>query len=86
MKTLLAASDLISSEIRHEYTLGYVPSNRLFNGKFRRVRVIVKPERNEKVRVTYRSGYYLRVNNLRPQRQSLIAVLRALDSVVVELR
>ena len=60
-KKLLAAAELISSEIRSEYILGYVPSNRRRDGKFRHVSVRVDPSaggRSKGLKVSSRSGYY----------------------------
>lgn len=55
---LAATVDLISSEIRHEYVLGYVPSNRQADGKFRHVRVKVESSGTQKFEISYRPGYF----------------------------
>ena len=40
-KLTFSTAELISSEIRHEYVLGYVPSNRQMDGGFHRVHLNV---------------------------------------------
>ena len=50
----------IEHELRTQYLLSYVPSNRERNGSFRRIRVeITNPElQKQKIKLTYREGYY----------------------------
>lgn len=51
-------AELIAAEIRHEFILGYVPSNRERNGKFRRVHVQVNSLASKPFEISYRQGYY----------------------------
>jgi VWFA-related protein len=56
-KKLASVAELINSEIRHEYVLGYVPSNRASDGKFHRVHVGVGPSSGTRYRISNRAGY-----------------------------
>jgi VWFA-related protein len=51
---LKAAFDQISQELRSQYNIGYVPTNRARDGSFRRVEIRTK----EGYRVQSRSGYF----------------------------
>ncbi|MEA2874547.1 MAG: Ca-activated chloride channel [Hyphomicrobiales bacterium] len=42
-RKLMSVAELINSEIRHEYVLGYVPSNQALDGKFHRIHVEIGP-------------------------------------------
>jgi Ca-activated chloride channel family protein len=57
-KKLASVAELISSEIRHEYVLGYVPSNHHTDGGFHQVRLKVESPRGRRLRVSNRAGYY----------------------------
>jgi len=49
----------IGIELRNQYVLGYVPSNQEKDGRWRRLRVEVKPIRGmPRLRTHYRLGYY----------------------------
>ena len=49
----------IGIELRNQYVLGYVPTNQEKDGKWRRLRVEVKPIRGmPRLRTHYRQGYY----------------------------
>jgi VWFA-related protein len=49
----------IGIELRNQYVLGYSPTNRDKDGKYRRVRVrLVQPRGLPPLRPSYRSGYY----------------------------
>jgi VWFA-related protein len=49
----------IGIELRNQYVLGYIPLNQEKDGKWRRLRVEVKPIRGmPKLRTHYRQGYY----------------------------
>ncbi len=51
--------DLIHSELRNEYVLGYVPTNKAHDGKWRRIRVKLDPPPGlPKLIVRAREGYY----------------------------
>ena len=49
----------IALELRHQYSLGYVPKDFEPNGKWRKVKVKVKPQRGlPRLTVRTRDGYY----------------------------
>ncbi len=47
----------IARDIRHTYTIGYVPTNQADDGTFRKIRLIVQPPGGERVSVRTREGY-----------------------------
>jgi Ca-activated chloride channel homolog len=47
----------IAKDIRHTYTIGYVPTNQADDGTFRKIRLIVQPPGGERVSVRTREGY-----------------------------
>src|SRR5207247_1768725 len=47
----------IARDIRHSYTIGYVPTNPDHDGTFRAIRVIVRPPAGRQVVVRTRAGY-----------------------------
>jgi VWFA-related protein len=47
----------IAIDIRHAYTIGYVPSNTDRDGKFHPVQVVVRPPGGQRVTVRTRTGY-----------------------------
>jgi Ca-activated chloride channel family protein len=57
-KRVSAVAELIASEIRHEYVLGYVPSDLQRNGKFNHVRIQLEPLAGREFRISHRQGYY----------------------------
>ncbi|MFQ5927619.1 MAG: VWA domain-containing protein, partial [Terriglobia bacterium] len=52
---LAAAFDALAAELRSQYSLGYTPTNRQADGKFRKIKVKVK---RKGLRVQARRGYY----------------------------
>jgi Ca-activated chloride channel family protein len=51
--------DLIHAELRNQYVLGYVPTNKIHDGKWRRIRVKLEPpEGLPKLIVHSKEGYY----------------------------
>jgi VWFA-related protein len=54
-RDLLTAFSAINEELRNQYSLTYVPSNRRMDGKFREIRVEVS---RSDVRLRHRKGYY----------------------------
>lgn len=58
-KEFSKAANLIATEIRHEYVIGYIPSNRDRDGKFHRVRVQVESLKGQSFRISHRGGYYV---------------------------
>ena len=65
-----AAFGQIEHELRTQYLLSYAPSNRERDGSFRRIRIeIVNPElRKQKIKLSYREGYYALPPRPRPAR------------------
>ena len=58
MKQIDAAYDKILSEIRGQYSLGYVSTNTSRDGRWRRVRIrVLRPDLKD-VRVRARAGYF----------------------------
>ena len=57
-KKLAEVAELISSEIRSEYILGYVPISRGRDGKFHHLKVTVDASQGPRLRVSNRPGYY----------------------------
>ncbi len=52
-------AEKIGIELRNQYVLGYIPTNRQKDGKWRRVRVEIKKIRGmPELRAYYRNGYY----------------------------
>jgi Ca-activated chloride channel homolog len=55
--------DLVHSELRSQYLLGYAPSNKLHDGKWRRITVkLDAPEGLPKLTVHAKEGYYAQKN------------------------
>ncbi len=55
--------DLIHAELRHQYVLGYNPTNKTHDGKWRRIQVkLDPPEGLPKLSVHAREGYYAAKN------------------------
>lgn len=51
--------DLIHSELRHQYILGYEPTNKIHDGKYRKLKVkLDAPQGLPKLSVYAREGYY----------------------------
>jgi Ca-activated chloride channel family protein len=49
----------ISRELRNQYILGYYPSNRSRDGKWRKLKIrLTGPESQAKVRLYAKKGYY----------------------------
>lgn len=52
--------DLIHSELRSQYVLGYIPSNPVRDGKWRKLRIqVTPPEGFSKLMVQARTGYFV---------------------------
>jgi len=58
-----AAFAQIQQELRSQYLISYIPSNRKRDGTFRQIKIeITSPElRKQKLRLLYRQGYYARI-------------------------
>jgi Ca-activated chloride channel homolog len=50
----------IAADIRHQYTIGYVPANQEMDGRFRAIHVTAKPSSGARLAVRTRSGYLAR--------------------------
>ena len=50
----------IARDIRHSYTIGYVPTNPEYDGTFRGIRVVVRPPDGRHLVVRTRAGYLVR--------------------------
>ncbi len=49
----------VSADIHSEYVLGYLPAKRVFDGKYRKLRVdLIQPEGAPPLRASWRRGYY----------------------------
>jgi Ca-activated chloride channel homolog len=57
LKELVPTCEKIAKDIRNRYTLGYVPSNRDFDGKPRRLKVLASAPAGKKYEVRTRSYY-----------------------------
>ena len=53
------AMERIARDIRSAYTIGYVPVNETRDGRFRGIRVIVRPPDRRSVSVRTRQGYVM---------------------------
>jgi len=54
-KNLEQAFDQISEELRHQYTVGYYPSNKARDGSYRKIKMELK---NKDYSALTRRGYY----------------------------
>lgn len=54
-RNLEAAFDLISEELRNQYTIGYAPTNKAHDGSYRKIKVELK---NKEFSALTRKGYY----------------------------
>ena len=56
---VLHVSQQISRDLRQQYTIGYIPTNRTPDGKYRTIRVTAKAEGKGKLHVRTRTGYLI---------------------------
>ena len=54
---IVAVCERIARDIRHQYTIGYVPSNPARDGSYRAIRVIARTNGQGKLSVRTRTGY-----------------------------
>jgi VWFA-related protein len=54
---VVAICERIARDIRHQYTIGYVPLNVARNGAYRSIRVIAQAKGHDKLSVRTRNGY-----------------------------
>jgi VWFA-related protein len=53
-----AICERIARDIRHRYTIGYVPSNPARDGSYRAIRVVARGKDHDKLSVRTRTGYF----------------------------
>jgi Ca-activated chloride channel family protein len=54
---VVAISERIARDIRHQYTIGYVPSNLARDGAYRAIKVLVRTKGHDGLSVRTRAGY-----------------------------
>ncbi|MGD0500517.1 MAG: VWA domain-containing protein [Bryobacteraceae bacterium] len=54
---VVAICEGIARDIRHQYTIGYVPSNLFQDGSYRAIRVLARAKGHDKLSVRTRTGY-----------------------------
>jgi VWFA-related protein len=54
---VVAISERIARDIRHQYTFGYVPGNPARDGSYRGIRVVARTKAQGKLSVRTRTGY-----------------------------
>jgi VWFA-related protein len=57
LNEVVAICDRIARDIRHQYTIGYVPSNPARDGSYRAVRLVARTKDQGKLFVRTRTGY-----------------------------
>ena len=58
MTAMSEAFEQVALELRRQYSIGYVPSNFVADGKWRRLKVSVTPCESQGLVVRSRTGYY----------------------------
>ena len=64
---VMAICTRIARDIRHQYTIGYVPTNPTRNGGYRAVRVIARAPGHGKLLVRTRAGYIAQPSTAKPE-------------------
>jgi Ca-activated chloride channel homolog len=59
LSEVMAISERIARDIRHQYTIGYVPGNSTHDGTHRTIRVAARGKDNGKLTVRTRTGYFM---------------------------
>ncbi len=54
---VVAICERIARDIRHQYTIGYVPLNEAHNGAYRTIRVVARGKGHDRLSVRTRTGY-----------------------------
>ena len=54
---VVAICERIARDIRHQYTIGYVPLNQAHDGAYRTIRVVARAKGHDKLSVRTRTGY-----------------------------
>ena len=57
LSEVVAICERIARDIRHQYTIGYVPTNLARDGAYRAIRVMARAKGHDKLSVRTRSGY-----------------------------
>ena len=50
--------DRIARDIRHQYTIGYVPTNPIRDGTYRAIRVVARGKDHDRLSLRTRTGYF----------------------------
>lgn len=58
LSEVVAISERIARDIRHQYTLGYVPTNAAREGAYRAIKVIARGKAHNRLSVRTRTGYF----------------------------
>ena len=56
---VVAICERIARDIRHQYTIGYVPSNPARDGTYRAIRVLARGKGHDRLSVRTRTGYFI---------------------------
>lgn len=54
---VVAICERIARDIRHQYTIGYVPTNAARDGSYRAIRLLARPQGQGRLAVRTRTGY-----------------------------
>ncbi len=54
---VVAICERIARDIRHQYTIGYVPLNQAHDGAYRAIRIVARAKGHDKLSVRTRTGY-----------------------------
>jgi VWFA-related protein len=57
LSEVVAICERIARDIRHQYTIGYVPLNLARDGAYRAIRVVARAKGHDKLSVRTRTGY-----------------------------
>ena len=57
LSEVVAICERIARDIRHQYTIGYVPINRTRDGAYRAIRVVARANGHDRLSVRTRTGY-----------------------------
>lgn len=60
----------IAMDIRNQYTIGYIPSNRTFNNAYRTIRLVATGPHGQKYLVRTREGYIAAAERQSPKRET----------------
>ena len=58
LSEVTAICERIARDIRHQYTIGYVPSNPVRDGTYRAIRVVARGKDHDRLSVRTRTGYF----------------------------